>query len=147
MSKKYDKEMELAEKYPKILKNLGGNPMETCMSWAHGGISVGDGWYPLLDKLMGFLQFHTDKNGYPQVIADQIKEKFGTLCFYYHCEPNTDYEYPEHQENRNDDFMDGAISFAERMSSTICEKCGKPGNTRGKGWIYTSCDKCDELRK
>ena len=23
-----------------------------------------------------------------------------------------------------------------------CEYCGKPGKTRGKGWIYTLCDDC-----
>lgn len=139
---------KLAEKYPKILRNLGGNPSETCMSWMHGEIACGDGWYDLLDNLMEFCQFHTDRNCYPQVVADQIKEKFGTLRFYYSFEDNPELE--ELKETVPDpkyayrpaEMLEGAISFAEHMSGSICEKCGNPGTFRKGGWAVTECDNC-----
>ena len=53
---------------------------ETCMCW---GIDTGDGWYDLIDTLCGLLQFNTDRNRCPQVEATQVKEKYGTLSFYY----------------------------------------------------------------
>ncbi len=61
----------------------------------------------------------------PQVVVDQVKEKFGTLRFYYHG---------------GDDTIDGMVRMAESMSAFTCEKCGAPGKMRGRGWIYTACD-------
>lgn len=60
----------------------------------------------------------------PQVVAEQIKEKFGTLRFYY---------------EGGDTFCAGVISMAEQMSSNICEVCGTYGETGGKGYIRTLC--------
>lgn len=145
-----ERDKKLQEEFPKILKNLGGDSRKTCMSWEHGGIAVGDGWIPLLERLMAFCQFHTDKNYYPQVVADQIKEKFGTLRFYYHFEDN-----PEHAEFakrvhkpeyaiREPEMLRGAISFAESMSSMICEDCGKPGEVHGNRWLKCACPECSE---
>ena len=50
------------------------------MCW---GFSCGDGWYLLIDRLCSSLQWDTDTNKYPQVVATQVKEKYGTLRFYY----------------------------------------------------------------
>ena len=60
----------------------------------------------------------------PQVVASQVKEKFGTLRFYY---------------TGGDDYTSGVTSFAESMSCVTCEDCGAPGETGGKGWIRTLC--------
>jgi len=60
-----------------------------------------------------------------QVVASQIKEKFGTLRFYY---------------NGGDDYIRGLVSMAEGFSSRTCENCGNPGRRRGVGWLYTACD-------
>jgi len=60
-----------------------------------------------------------------QVVVDQVKEKFGTLRFYYHG---------------GDDQIRGMVSLAESMSSVMCEECGAPGTTTGGGWISTRCD-------
>jgi len=136
------RDLALRDTYPHILKNLGGDPTKTGMSWAHGGISVGDGWIPLLEQLMGWLQFQHDKNGYPQVVADRIKEKFGTLSFYYHVSENTtDHKW---KNERSADYLDGAISFAMNLSSYICERCGNPGELRRGGWLKTRCDDCND---
>ena len=61
----------------------------------------------------------------PQVVADQVKEKMGTLRFYYHG---------------GDEFIRGLVAMAEDMSAVTCERCGAPGKERGGGWIRTLCD-------
>lgn len=61
----------------------------------------------------------------PQVIAMQVKEKFGTLRFYY---------------SGGDDIVSGIVRMADSMSEVMCEECGAPGVTRSGGWIRTLCD-------
>jgi hypothetical protein len=60
----------------------------------------------------------------PAVTVDQVKEKFGTLRFYY---------------TGGDDVVDGMVRMAEAMSGVTCDECGAPGNTGGQGWISTKC--------
>ena len=65
----------------------------------------------------------------PQVVAVQVKEKFGSLRFYY---------------DGGDEYIRALVNFAESMSGRICEKCGSPGKTRGGGWVRTLCDEHEE---
>lgn len=60
-----------------------------------------------------------------QVVVDQVKEKFGTLRFYY---------------TGGDDTIRGMVRMAEAMSAVTCEECGVPGEQRHGGWIRTLCD-------
>jgi hypothetical protein len=138
---KVELETQLFETYHKIFKEKDLPETQTCMCW---GVSCGDGWFTLLDKLCAWLQFQTDKNAYPQVVADQVKEKFGTLCFYYHLEDteaslkNQEGAYP-----RNTEYLAGAVSFAESLSGTICECCGAPGTVSSNSrWVSCRCSKC-----
>lgn len=138
------RDLTLQEKYPKILKHLGGDPSKTCMSAMHGGISVGDGWIPLLEKLFNYCQFQHDKNGYPQLVAEQIKEKFGILRFYYDFEDcDSDTAKYGKEFSRTAERLEGAIDFAESMSATICEKCGMPGKMSEGGWRAVRCAACE----
>jgi hypothetical protein len=68
----------------------------------------------------------------PQVIALQVKEKFGTLRFYF---------------SGGDDEIHGMVSAAEHMSGLICEECGafSPDVGYTTGWIQVVCPLC--LRK
>ena len=132
-----DKNLEKAlfEKYPIILRDMYGDKTKTCLTW---GIECGDGWYNLLDNLLKFLQWHANKNNYPQVVATQIKEKFGTLSFYFKYDSES-----FQSSNGKSEYIEGAIAFAERMSSQICEVCGKPGKIeRVNGWFSCKCDEC-----
>jgi len=66
----------------------------------------------------------------PQLVADQVKEKFGTLRFYYHG---------------GDEYCRSIISFAESLSSRICEVCGRTDElvaTHGRNWVRTTCPCC-----
>jgi hypothetical protein len=66
-----------------------------------------------------------------QVVATQVKEKFGTLRFY---------------TQGGDEYTYGVISMAESMSACMCEQCGSPAETQGPGWYHTTCQPCVEKR-
>ena len=124
----------LCKRYPQMMVNRDKSMMETCMCW---GFACGDGWFNILDQLMGNIQHHIDwKNKkeevVPQVTLDQVKEKFGTLRFYY---------------TGGDDVIDGMVTMAESMSGVTCEECGSPGKRGGGGWITTLCKPCEELKE
>jgi hypothetical protein len=76
--------------------------------------------------------FRTVPDSIPQVTLDQVKEKFGTLCFYY---------------SGGDDNIDGMVRMAEAMSGVTCEGCGNPGVRQGGGWVRTLCSPCEEKRE
>jgi hypothetical protein len=123
----------LCEKYPAMMVNRNKDMKETCMCW---GFECGDGWYNILNQLMGNIQHHIDwkeKQGkpVPQVTLDQVKEKFGTLRFYY---------------TGGDEYISGMVTMAEAMSGTICESCGNPGEQTHGGWIKTICKPCEDNR-
>ena len=124
----------LCQKYPKMMVNRNKNMQETCMCW---GFECGDGWYNILNQLMGNIQHHIDwKNRKEEVVAqvtlDQVKEKFGTLRFYY---------------SGGDDAIDGMVRMAESMSGVTCEECSAPAQTHGPGWIRTICEPCETKRE
>ena len=124
----------LCEKYPKMMVNRNKHMQETCMCW---GFECGDGWFNILDQLMGNIQHHIDlKNRKEEVVAqvtlDQVKEKFGTLRFYY---------------SGGDDAIDGMVRMAESMSGVTCEECSAPAQTHGPGWIRTICKPCETKRE
>lgn len=123
----------LCEKYPKIFVNRNGDPKETLMCW---GFECGDGWFNIIDQLCSNIQHRIDwrqeqkekygrGEGCKQVVAVQIKEKFGTLRFY---------------TEGGDEEIYGMIRMAESMSCVTCEVCGSPGKQRHGGWIRTLCD-------
>ena len=173
----------LCERYPKMMVNREKSMQETCMCW---GFECGEGWFNILDQLMGNIQHHIDwkekqrnwaieynemaaqakagnselfdesmkdlvdqeykerrkqelinnplrEVGQPvcQVTLDQVKEKFGTLRFYY---------------SGGDDVIDGMVRMAESMSAVTCEECGNPGKQVGGGWITTLCKEHAEAR-
>lgn len=112
----------LCKKYPKIFSDRNKSMIETCMCW---GFEVGDGWFNIIDQLCANIQSQIDWTCKDQVVATQVKEKFGTLRFYY---------------NGGDEYISGLVSMAEAISAVTCETCGKPGKLRGKHWLYTACD-------
>lgn len=132
---------KLCEKYPKIFANRNSDMTVTAMCW---GFEHNDGWYNIIDRMCDNIQHHIDwknrqhelltKNNphnieipemVEQVVAAQVKEKFGTLRFYY---------------DGGDDYIRGIVSMAESMSGVTCEVCGNPGTPNSHGWIKTTCE-------
>ena len=116
---KEELELELVRKYPTIFRDYRGDMRQTCMAW---GMECGDGWYNLIDKLCSDLE----QLGV-EVVATQVKEKYGTLRFY--CTVAGE---------KADEAWD-LINKAEDDSAKICEVCGKKGRLYGGGWYATRC--------
>lgn len=134
----------LCKRYPKIFVDRNAPINTTAMCW---GFSCGDGWYWLIDNLCMQIQGHIDnhnddckqyKDKYEhykdckeiqQVVAVQVKEKFGGLRFYY---------------NGGDDVIRSYVDFAESLSLKICEHCGTTENVghTTSGWISVLCENC-----
>jgi hypothetical protein len=115
-----DKELQkrLVEKYPSFFIDKDKGPKETLICF---GVECGNGWYNLLDTLIGEILKVS-----PNTKAMQIKEKWGTLRVYVVDANDAAY-----------DLIDGAESDSEK----ICEVCGKEGSLRDKlGWVRTMCD-------
>jgi len=96
----------------------------------YGGFAVGAGWWPIIEALCANIQSHIDwrnreSETVPQVVVEQIKEKFGGLRFYY---------------QGGDEQVHGMVRMAEAWAANCCEECCAPGIRRSGGWIRTLCD-------
>jgi len=114
-------EKRLVKKYPNIFKEYGGDITKTCMGW---GMTCGKGWFLLIDELCSKLS--------ESAVAQQVKEKLGGLRFYL-------------QGTEEDHKIEAEY---ESKSLITCEHCGGPGERKSDhGWLRTTCDHCDEIRK
>ena len=135
-----EKEEALCKKHKKIFKE----------NW---GFECGDGWFALIDTLCNSIQSHINWRMQHisdeeledlQVVATQVKEKFGTLRFYFDTEFN--YETVQHK------IMESIICYAEEKSARTCEVCGtneygKTVKNRQVGyWYKTECLECAKER-
>ncbi len=110
---KQELEQKLYDDFPRIFENKIGLQCE-------------DGWFQLIHDTCEKLQREYEFSDAEQVVAGQIKEKFGTLRFY---------------------FLGGSrrchdiVNDAERISSATCEKCGvMPAYLTGNHWLRTLCE-------
>ncbi|TPG50759.1 hypothetical protein EAH75_04835 [Rhodanobacter glycinis] len=90
------------------------------------GFECGDGWTDLIHRLSQAISTHIESIGL-DIVATQVKEKFGTLRFYV---------------DGGDEEVFRLIDAAEQESATICELCGAPGALVMKGWCSTRCSSC-----
>jgi len=123
----------LQDKYPKIF----GAKDDQSEPYGLYGVECDDGWFDLLDVLCRNIQDHIDhriaqlktdeEKEMLQLIATQVKSKYGTLRFYY---------------SGGDDYTAGLIHMAEAMSGKLCEFCGDKATYQTKGWITNICHSC-----
>jgi len=93
---------------------------ELCVS------GVGRGWHGLVLPIIEEIKLYNERHPGKEITIDQIKEKFGTLCFYTSGSPA---------------YIKGMISIAEKESGHICEFCGARGKTTEiNGWYKTLCE-------
>lgn len=121
-----DKTAELKKKYPEIFSD-------------DFYFECNDGWFDLIDGLCYKLQSYIDDfDNIEQIIAGQVKEKFGGLRFYLN--------------EGGDDYIYSLIKEAESSSVKTCEECGEPGKVQKLGcWLMCRCPTCfsqtEEARK
>ena len=111
----------LVENFPKLYRDMRGDPSKTCMAW---GCSVSNGWYDIIWELSEKVE---PLIGDTDICAAQVKEKFGTLRFYVN-------DYSNEEINQ-------LVQEAETKTNDTCEICGLEGSRRSGGWIVTLCDK------
>lgn len=130
MKKELDE--KLVKEYPTIFKNRYSKINESCMAW---GFECGAGWYSIIDCLCRCIVEReknlTDKEKtvFP-VVADQVKEKFGELRFYF---------------SGGDEVIEGMVDMATELSRHTCEDCGNTSTAKVRsnfGWLSTLCDTC-----
>ena len=124
------------EEYPDdILDILNRIPVE----WGRW-ISCDKGWYKLLvdtNRKMNMM--------WPNYEIHQVKEKFGSLRFYWGISSeDKDWEaLDENISNTIYEIMGDIANSAESRSSRICEDCGKFGTTTVLNyWYRTLCPAC-----
>ena len=125
MSPNLDK--KLIKDFPILFQDRYGSMRETAMCW---GFECGDGWEPIIRELAIFIE-DINKSALPEdqaIVATQVKEKYGALCFYVDFVPEV-----------WADAVYAAIDEAEKKSEVTCERCGRKGKLRGRGWYYTAC--------
>lgn len=75
------------------------------------GFECGDGWYRLIDAACALIQVETHTSGH-QLVASQVKQKFGGLRFY--CRGGNHYAA-------------SVITLTQALSVHVCELCGFEG--------------------
>lgn len=149
-----EKQQALFDKYPEIFRERVLSPQETCLCW---GLECDSGWYDLIDALCEALTY-TYITGLkvgeefvevkpPKVVATQVKEKFGTLRFYYRLEFAEDFtklcetnDEARKIADRYTAYFDGIVHMAEILSGRTCEITGAPGEICVRnGWYKTLC--------
>lgn len=117
---------QLYDKFPDLFKEKDLPPEQSNMCW---GFECSDGWYNIIYTLCSLIQIHQKSQtpDYKPVVVQQVKEKFGTLRFYYYG---------------GDDTVLGMVAYAEAISGMTCEVCGDRGTTDWKkSWVRTVCSK------
>lgn len=133
---------ELMSEYGGLFRDRSEPMSQTCMCW---GLSVGDGWKGLLEKLCKRLAGIEKLTGV-EIRATQVKEKYGTLRFYFYIRPGTE-KVPEDSASLAHDLADAVVALAEHDSGYTCERCGERGSLRTGDWWVTLCDECNEKQK
>ena len=147
----------MVAKFPKIFAERHLSCRETCMCWGFDGI--GPGWRKLLHDLCTKLQWLYELTGVC-ARADQVKQKFGTLRFYYtetgsrrRTLKRTMYaagrwlfkrvgiNIPAYPDKLVSATIQDLVSLAESRSGWTCEVCGDLARTSGNGWVETLCPK------
>lgn len=158
-------ELKLAEDFPFMRSHENKDEQKSTYGHIHNtfrafGCECGDGWFKLLHSLCTEITAAYESAGLPaDIVVDQIKEKFGTLRFYYH---HLGHDKPIHafdfmgqgsiriKQAESDVQKEVAqiVDYWEIQSANVCEICGGVGELRTDFyWVLTLCDDCYLERK
>ena len=154
-------EVKLIEEFPFLKQSEDG---EDGTIYQKYGFECAEGWYELLrDCCRKIMDCYSEAGAEIDFVPVQIKEKWGTLRFYYgyadapcglaafdfigsgvsiRFEPGLKGTL-EDEKARLRHNISQIIKEAEAMSSHTCEYCGKEGTLRRDlPWVRTLCDDC-----
>lgn len=109
------------------------------------------GWYRIVDQLCDALEDELGPQAWRQFQPRQIKEKFGTLRFYYRFVSDDDpddndveqapAEVPRAPSDACRERVRALVSRANASSQETCQRCGEPGSPCNvDGYLSTLCD-------
>ena len=163
---------KLQEDFPFMRQN---NVEEERNIYKRWGFECSGGWYQLLRECCEAIvaRYEEDGIGLDEIDFEpaQIKEKFGTLRFYYgytddpcgiaafdnlatgenmRFEPKAEGDIDDTKAKLRQDIR-SIVRTAEEKSKHTCEVCGAEGELRndsdvGTHWVRTLCDPCHEKR-
>jgi hypothetical protein len=115
--------IELIEAHARLFRP----PAEHCEA-AQGYPECDEGWHDLLERACVRIENALDNGDAFKVV--QIKEKYGTLRFYWDGKLSEDAKAK----------VEEAIALAEARSACTCEVCGAVGRLYNRGgWFATAC--------
>lgn len=122
--------------------------------WGMYEIAGNPGWLPIIEDLLAGIEGKLSPDKAASFRINQIKEKFGTLRFYYESQPmfvdSLGSSGPSTFQVQTDDNpfeeIDGLINDAVSRSARTCVYCGDAGSIRTDGWWLTVCDYHQWLR-
>ena len=118
-----DWRIELLKAHPRLFRGSIDKPYA-----AEGYPNCEEGWRDLLERACTRIEAALMEGGAFRVL--QIKEKFGTLRFYW------DGDMPDAAKAK----VEEAIALAVARSACTCEICGAEGRLYSRGgWLATAC--------
>ena len=150
---KHELEKQLADEFPfmRPRKSYEEQKAEGRISdlYSAFGCECSSGWYELLRSLCAEITEVYRKHDQPiDIIVDQVKEKWGTLRFYYHFDRigNRSIRLEPYEIEIQSEIA-AIVRKWEEKSAEVCEYCGAPGSLRKDRRVSTLCDNCWENRK
>lgn len=139
----YDFQSLLRQQYGSFGKDAGSISGYTQLLWDElfeikrrfipgwgSSIDIGVGWYHIIAEINTLLKLID-----PEYNLNQVKEKFGTLRYYYEL---TDYE-----GNPLTPLATPVVAYGESRSGSTCDICGEAGSLdRSSSWLVTRCKEC-----
>lgn len=141
-------ELRLQEEFPFMRRDMSAEKdtpgRTTYQAW---GCECSAGWYPLIRALCCCITNRYAEEGMDENSVDlevrQIKEKCGTLRFYYGFRGISCAENESPAQTRLQQDIAELVRTHEARSAHICEFCGADGALRKElPWKRTLCDAC-----
>ncbi|WP_298933333.1 hypothetical protein [uncultured Ramlibacter sp.] len=138
---------QLRDAYPRLLQTIG--PV---------GMWFPPGWTRVVEDLCKALDALLTDAQAAQFQVEQVKEKYGSLRFYYSVAGQADAHVDIHDRGAHQHLVipaehpagypiaaiDVLIAKAEQETLITCASCGAPGTLREAGWHHVSCEQCEK---
>jgi len=119
----------LCQSYPELFNDRYKSTYETRIC---DGFCCGDGWFDIIDSLCSEIATQVKAGKMPPVVVTQVKEKIGTLRFYF--------------RGGNDETR-RLKELARQKSERTCEACGRSVELRALEVGLVLCSACDPEQK